>query len=210
MSGLMSEPSVGSKIEIAILGCGARGQGFADWIERHPGEARVVAVAEPDPARRELVANKHHVPSDMRFERWEDLLERPRLAHMVVNSLMDRLHAPSAVKALEFGYHMLLEKPMAVTLDDCIAIDEARRATGRIVSVCHSLRYHSVYREVKRLIDSGAIGRVVSIDQLEGVDPVHQAHSFVRGNWSRESQSTFMLLAKSCHDIDVLMYLMGG
>ena len=105
---------------------------------------------------------------------------------------------------------MLLEKPMAVTLEDCIAIDQARRTNGRIVSVCHSLRYHAVYCEVKRLIESGAIGRVVSIDQLEGVDPVHQAHSFVRGNWSQESTSTFMLLSKSCHDIDVLVYLMGA
>ncbi len=168
-----------------------------------------MAVAEPDRARRELIANTHKVPQEMRFERWEELLDRPRLADVVVNTLMDRLHIASSLKALDLGYHMLLEKPMAVTLQDCIAIDDFRKANSRIVSVCHSLRYHAVYREVKKLIDSGTIGRVISIDQLEGVEPVHQSHSFVRGNWSKESESTFMLLAKSCHDIDVLIYLVG-
>src|ERR1700683_1481441 len=111
MLDLLPGQSTDSEIAIAIMGCGARGQNFAEWIERHPAEARVVAVAEPDRARRELVANRHRVSAEMRFERWEDLLKRPRLAHLVVNSLMDRLHAPSSVQALQLGYHMLLEKP---------------------------------------------------------------------------------------------------
>jgi predicted dehydrogenase len=196
-------------LKFVIMGCGARGQTFAEWIARHPDQAHIVAVAEPDRAKRDLISDRHQVPQEMRFERWEDLLDQPRLADVVINTLMDRLHIASALKALELGYHMLLEKPMAVTLDDCIAIDDSRRDNDRIVSVCHSLRYHAVYREVKQLIDAGTIGKVVSIDQLEGVDPAHQAHSFVRGNWSRESESTFMLLAKSCHDIDVLVYLVG-
>jgi predicted dehydrogenase len=206
---ILPDESSDRPLTFAILGCGARGQNFSEWIEHHPEDARVVAIAEPDRARRDLIGNRHQIPVEMRFAAWEDLLKQPRLADAVINTLMDRLHVASAVKALDLGYHMLLEKPMAVTLEECIAIDEARRANDRIVSVCHSLRYHAVYREVKRLIDSGAIGRVVSIDQLEGVDPVHQAHSFVRGNWSKESESTFMLLAKSCHDIDVLVYLVG-
>ena len=173
-------------LTFAILGCGARGRNFADWIERHPQDARAVAIAEPDRARREQVAGRHRIPPHMCFRSWEDLLDRPRLADAVINTLMDRLHVASATKALGLGYHMLLEKPMAVTLNDCIAIDQARQDNERIVSVCHSLRYHGTYREVKRLIDSSAIGRVVSIDQLEGVDPVHQAHSF--GAWQLEQR----------------------
>jgi predicted dehydrogenase len=98
---------------------------------------------------------------------------------------------------------------MATTLAECIAIDAARRKNNRIVSVCHSLRYQVVYREVKRLIAEGAIGEVMSIDQLEAVDPIHHSHSYVRGNWANEARSSFMLLTKSCHDVDILAYMMG-
>jgi predicted dehydrogenase len=125
----------------------------------------------------------------------------------VINTLMDPLHAPSAVKALNLGYHMLLEKPMATSLEDCIRIDQAARANGNIVSVCHSMRYHRTYQKVKELIDAGAIGQMISFDQLEAVEPIHQSHSFVRGNWGNQSRSSFMLMTKSCHDMDVLAWL---
>jgi len=196
-------------LTFAILGCGARGQTFARWIAEHPAQGQVVAIAEPLEDRQTLIGDLCQVPISKRFPCWKELLAQPRMADVVVNTLMDQLHASSAVAALDLGYHMLLEKPMAVTLEDCIAIDRARRANDRTVSVCHSLRYQATYREVKRLLDAGEIGTVVSIDQLEGVDPVHQSHSFVRGNWAKESRATFMLMAKSCHDIDVLLYLVG-
>jgi len=196
-------------LTFAILGCGARGQTFARWIAEHPAEGQVVAIAEPLEDRQTLVGDLCGVPVAKRFRSWTEVLDQPRMADVVINALMDQLHVASAVQALNLGYHMLLEKPMAVTLEDCIAIDRAQRANDRMVSVCHSLRYQATYREVKRLLDAGEIGTVVSVDQLEGVEPVHQAHSFVRGNWANESRSTFMLMAKSCHDIDVLLYLVG-
>jgi predicted dehydrogenase len=196
-------------VSFAILGCGARGQGAANWISTHPQDATVLAVAEPLEDRRNLVGDAHKVPTHLRFSSWEDLLARPKLADAVIVTLMDAQHAAAAIPALDLGYQMLLEKPMAISLTDCIAIDAAADRNHSVVSVCHSLRYQVTYRRVKTLIDSNAIGKVVSIDQLEGVEPVHQAHSFVRGNWGNESRSTFMLLAKSCHDIDILMHLVG-
>jgi predicted dehydrogenase len=197
-------------LDVVILGCGARGRTFSDWILRNPEQARVVAVAEPLADRRNGLADQHKVPDDRRFEGWEAVLNRPRFGDLLVNTTMDQQHVASAVKGLDLGYHMLLEKPMAVTLKDCIAIDEARRRNERIVSICHSLRYHLVYAQARRIIESGLLGKVISLDQLEGVDPQHQAHSFVRGNWANESRSTFMLLAKSCHDVDVISYLVGA
>jgi predicted dehydrogenase len=191
----------------AVLGAGNRGSMFADWIRQTPGVGRVVAVADPVPANREKIARLHSIPPEMQFESWEKLLERPRLADVVINSLIDRLHAPSAVKALGLGYHMLLEKPMATTWEDCVAIDRAQRKAGAIVAVCHSLRHHLFYVKIKELIQAGTIGRVMSFDQLEGVQFVHQSHSFVRGNWGNESRSMFMLMTKSCHDVDILSYL---
>ena len=143
----------------------------------------------------------------MQFAGWDQLLVQPKLADIAVITLMDRLHAPAAIQALNLGYHLLLEKPMATTLEDCRAIDKARRDSGHIVAVCHSMRYHLCCAEIKRLLRDGAIGRLISFDLVEGVGFVHQAHSFVRGNWGNEGRSTFMLLAKSCHDIDMIGYL---
>jgi len=191
----------------AILGVGSRGQTFSHWVWEHPQAGRVVAIAEPIEDRRRKIAEQHAIPPQRQFTSWEQLLDQPRLADVIIDALMDRLHAPSAIRALDKGYHMLLEKPMATTLAECVAIDEARRRNNRIVSVCHSLRYHAVYAEVKRMLKSGAIGRLMSFDQVEGVDPVHQSHSFVRGNWGNEQRTCFILMTKSCHDIDILAYL---
>jgi predicted dehydrogenase len=197
-------------VSFAILGCGSRGREFSKWISNNPSDGRVVAIAEPDAERRAFVGDLHGVPGEMRFSTYEELLGRPRLADAVINTLMDRLHVGAAIKALDLKYHMFLEKPMAVTLEDCVAIEAAQRRNNRVVCVCHSMRYSAVYRKIKEMLVSGAIGKVMSIDQLEGVDPVHQSHSFVRGNWGNSSRSSFMLLAKSCHDIDIIMYLMEG
>jgi predicted dehydrogenase len=127
----------------------------------------------------------------------------------VIISTMDQAHIGPAVACLNAGYDILLEKPMATTLADCQTIERTQRETGRIVGVCHSLRYQKGFRNVKELIDDGAIGRVITIDQLEQVHWPHHAHSFVRGNWGNEGRSAFMLLAKSCHDIDYISYLVG-
>ncbi len=190
-----------------VLGAGGRGQYFASWLRQHPEAGRVVAVAEPHPERRRRLVTEHGISPEMVFARWEDLMARPRLGDIVLNTLMDRLHAASAIQVMQRGYHMLLEKPMATTIPECAAINQAWRQTRCVVSICHSLRYHGVYAEIKRLLQQGAIGQVISVDQLEGVEPVHQSHSFVRGNWGNESRSTFMLMSKSCHDLDVLAYL---
>ena len=192
---------------IAIVGAGGRGDLFATLIADHPHLARVVAVAEPrDSYRTHIAAGRGFAP-EMTFRTWQEFIAKPRLCDAVVIATMDREHAGPAVACLDKGYDLLLEKPMAVTLADCRAIEAAQRRSGRIVGVCHSMRYHKGFRKVKELIDAGAIGRIVSLDQLEQVAYWHQAHSFVRGNWANQGRSTFMLMAKSCHDIDYIAYL---
>jgi len=169
----------------------------------------VIAVAEPDQDRRAVIAQRHGIPLQRQFASWDDLLAMPRLADAVINTLMDRLHKASTIRALELGYHVLLEKPMASSMEDCAAIDDARRRHDRMVCVCHTMRYRPIYAELKSLLEQGAIGDLVSFDLAEGVEPIHQSHSFVRGNWGREADSAFMLLAKSCHDLDVLSHLVA-
>ncbi|XP_039612149.1 uncharacterized protein zgc:154075 isoform X2 [Polypterus senegalus] len=108
------------------------------------------------------------------------------------------------------GYHILLEKPMSVTPDDCLEIVSVCLESAVLLSVCHVLRYSPAVRKIKELIDSGAIGDVIHIQHMEPVGFYHFAHSFVRGNWCKESESSFSLLAKSCHDIDLILYWLGN
>lgn len=196
-------------ITFALAGAGGRGRMFASWIYDNYGPGALVAIGEPVEEQRYKIAEKHRIDEGMQFDSWQSMLKGKRLADVLINTTMDLDHVGSACAAMELGYHMLLEKPLATTLADAVRIDEVRRKTGRVVSVCHSLRYHPVYERTLEIIESGAIGDVVSLDQLEAVEHIHQAHSFVRGNWSKQETSTFMLLAKSCHDIDAIAWLLG-
>ena len=198
------------KISFAVIGAGSRGFLFADILSRLPQGASIVAVAEPREEYRRAFAARYGVPAERVFADWRAFSAKPRMCDAVVIATPDREHVEPAVSCTMLGYHMLLEKPMAVTLEDCRRIVRAQREARTITSVCHSLRYNRCFARLKETIDSGRIGRVVTIDQLEQVAWWHHAHSFVRGNWAREDRSTFMLLAKSCHDIDYIAYLAGS
>jgi predicted dehydrogenase len=128
----------------------------------------------------------------------------------LVISTPDALHYAQAVRALDLGYDILLEKPIAVTEAECVAIGKKAAKLGRTVAVCHVLRYTAFYRGIKDVIDSGRIGAVAAITQTENVSYWHQAHSYVRGNWRSSKTSSPMILAKCCHDLDILCWLAGA
>jgi predicted dehydrogenase len=177
-------------------------------IAKYAKMAKVTAVAEPNDDRRKILVKKHKIAPSMVFKDWREFLKMKRTDAVVV-STMDREHVGPALASLDLGCDLLLEKPMAVTLKDCEAIAAAQERTGRIVTVCHSMRYHSGFAKVKELLDSGVVGDIVTLDQLEQVAYWHYAHAFIRGNWANEGRSSFMLLAKSCHDLDYISYLIG-
>ena len=149
----LARPSMDRTLSFVLLGAGGRGGMFSRWLRDNVAPGSVVAVAEPDPVRRARVCEEHDVPEDRCFESWQALLAQPRLADVAINTTMDREHVGSAVAAMRGGYHMLLEKPMATSFEECAEIDRVRRETGRIVSVCHSLRYHALYSEIRRILD---------------------------------------------------------
>ncbi len=198
------------EITYAIIGYGGRGRTFAKIALENPQLfIRIVAVAEPNAEKRALAAEECHLTPEQVFESASDMFDKPKLADAVVVSTLDKLHAQQAIPAMNKGYNVLLEKPMAVTLEDCLAIEETQRKNNVVVCVCHSLRYHPFYSQLKKMMDSGILGEIVCIDAMEGVNHIHQSHSFVRGAWGNEEKSTFMLMAKSCHDVDLLSYLVG-
>jgi predicted dehydrogenase len=197
-----------SAVTLALAGAGLRGQAYA----RHAvtsGLGRVVAIAEPDQHRRESIAAEFGIAPENVFTGWADLAAQPRLADAAIVATQDRMHVGPAVAFADLGYHILLEKPMAPTEAEATEIAEAALRNDVIFAVCHVLRYTPYTKMLKKLLADGAIGRLVSVQHLEPVGWWHHAHSFVRGNWRRSDTSGPMLLTKSCHDLDWLVYLFG-
>jgi predicted dehydrogenase len=196
-------------IRIIVAGAGGRGSGYAGYAREKPGEAVIVGVAEPREFYRENLVKDHAIPRENVFTSWEQMAGRPKFADAVIIATQDRMHAAPAIAFAGKGYDILLEKPMASVEADCRAIVAAVKKAGVIMAVCHVMRYTKYTRALKKVVDEGAIGEVVSIQHLEPVGHWHQAHSFVRGNWRNEAESSFMLLAKSCHDLDWIRHIMG-
>lgn len=196
-------------VSLAVVGAGDRGTGHARWALAHPRRARVVAVAEPRTTRRERLAAEHGVPADRVFGDWREMAARGRIADAVLVCTLDRDHLEPVLAFAELGCHIMLEKPMALDEDECRRIVDAVERAGVILSVGHVLRYTPYTRTLKGVVDSGRLGDVVSVQHLEPVGFWHQAHSFVRGNWRRADEATTMLMAKSCHDLDWLQYVLG-
>ncbi|MFI0443810.1 Gfo/Idh/MocA family protein [Actinomadura sp. 6N118] len=188
-------------------GAAAGGVGGRPPSGRH--SATVVAVAEPDPARRERFAAEHRIPPERVFADWRDLAAAGRLADGVIIATQDAEHAEPAIRFADLGYHILLEKPMATNEADAAAIVAAARRNGSTLAVCHVLRYTPYTAVIRELIAAGRIGTPISIQHLEPVGWWHHAHSYVRGNWRREDESGPMLMTKSCHDIDWIIHVMG-
>lgn len=197
------------KVTFAFLGMGNRGTNYAGKVLRHPETAQIVAMADNRRIRLDA-ANKYvHLPEDRLFASAEELLEQPKLADVLVVATQDSQHKEHALKAMEIGYDLLLEKPISNKLADIVEIAAAAKRLGRKVIVCHVLRYTAFYREIKRLIDAGFVGAVQSVAASEQVGYYHYAHSYVRGNWHNEAASSPMILAKCSHDMDILQWLTG-
>ncbi len=195
--------------KVILIGAGLRGICYTDFALDHKDRYKVVAVAEPVKERRESLQRLHDVPEDMCFESWEELLNMPKFADLVMICTMDREHYEPCMKAIEKKYDILLEKPMSPDPKECVAMTRAAEAAGIKIIVCHVLRFAPFFKTLKGLILDGKIGDVVNIEHAEDVGNLHQSHSFVRGNWGNSKNSSPMILQKSCHDMDILQWLVG-
>ncbi len=200
---------MGNPVTYAVVGAGQRGSGYADWIAGQPDRAKVVAVAEPRPLQREQLARQHGIPPERVFASWQELAGVPKLADAAIVATQDAEHVAPATALARNGYHLLVEKPLAPTEAECVELVRAVTDAGVLFAVCHVLRYRPYTRLLKQLLDEGRVGDIMSVQHLEPVGYWHYAHSFVRGNWRRSDTSSFMLLAKSSHDIDWLRHLVG-
>lgn len=205
-----SQGSKMTQVSVIVVGAGSRGDNYSNFASIHPDRMKVVGVADPRKFARTKLQQKHNIIPENVFPDWESMAEKEKFADAVLICTPDRLHKDPAVAYAKKGYHILLEKPMATSPEDCTAIVEACTQSGVILSVGHVLRYDPTIHKIKELIDEGAIGDVVHIQHFEPVGFYHFAHSFVRGNWRNEAESSFALLAKSCHDIDLIHHWAGA
>lgn len=195
-------------IKVVILGCGSRGKGFAKRMAALPQMYQVVAVADPLEKCLEQMQDILGIAPEDCYSDWREILSQPKMADVAVIATMDKDHYEPAMAAIEQGYHLLLEKPVAPTPEECADIAHAAEKAGVAVVVCHVLRYAPFYRKVKELLLADAIGTPMSIVMVEGVGHIHYSSSYVRGQWHSEAETTPMLMAKSCHDLDMIQWLM--
>ena len=197
------------KITTILIGAGNRGKIYTDYALTNPDKLKVIGIVEPTVDRRESFAEKHNISAENCFTDWEELFKREKFANTVMICTQDKMHFAPAMAAIEKGYDILLEKPISPILEECTALANAAEGKGVKVVVCHILRYTPFFSELKRIIDSGEIGELVSLVHNENVGNIHYSHSYVRGNWRNKSESAPMILAKACHDTDIIQWLIG-
>jgi predicted dehydrogenase len=195
------------KTKIAILGFGQRGFIYANIIREFPEEMELVSVCEINPVKKPLILQMFAIPEENYFSDYREMFKRGKLADILIIATMDQDHYQQALDALDLGYDLLLEKPIATTREEISAIRDKANQLNRKVAIAHVLRYTAFYQKIKSLINEDVIGKVVNLSQTEHVGYFHYAHSYVRGNWRKAETSAPMILAKSCHDLDIIRWL---
>jgi predicted dehydrogenase len=198
-------------LKAIVVGAGHRALVYASYAAQYPDELQIVGVADPIAYRRELVAGLYNLPPERCYPTAEAVAAEPKFADVVINGTMDHQHLATSLPLLEAGYHMLLEKPLAVSEAQMWALIESARAHERKVMICHVLRFAPFYTEIRRRVRDGVIGDLISVQTVEHVSYHHMAMAFVRGKWSRSVEGyASMLMAKCCHDLDLIAWMKSG
>ncbi len=192
-----------------IVGAGGRGKdSYAPYIKAK-NLMKIVGVAEPDNHKRNKFKTEYDLSDDMCFSSYEELFLKGKLADAVLICTQDKMHLEPTRLAAECGYNILLEKPIATSLEEIEAIEKIVSNYDKLFMTGFVLRYTPFVQKIKEIIDSGEIGEIISMQLNENEGFWHHAHSYVRGPWNNEATSAPLIVAKSCHDFDLMMYLLG-
>lgn len=197
-------------VRIVAIGAGNRAGKYLHYIYNNPDKAQLVGVVEVNDLRREKIGKMMSLRPENCFRSADDFFKAGIEADAVMVCSPDATHYYMCMSALRNGYSVLLEKPIARTNEECDEIAAEAKKRGLIVAVCHVLRYHPYFSKLKELVDSGRLGKLISIDHRASVGIDRTAHSYVRGIWNREETTNPMILSKCCHDIDFLVWLSGS
>ncbi len=194
-----------------IVGAGHRALTYASYAQQHPDELRIVGVADPIEARRQMVADLYDLAPEQCYPSAEALAAQGKQADFIINGTMDHQHVPTSLTLLAAGYDILLEKPFATNEEEMWALVDAVQRYDRKVAICHVLRFAPFYAAIRQQIINGVIGEILNIQAVEHVSYHHMAVGFVRGKWNSKKRCfSPMLMAKSCHDLDLIMWMKSG
>ena len=196
-------------MKLALIGAGQRGMIYAEDAY-YKKNVEIIAVVEPHEGRRAIAAEKFCIAEEYCFSCVADFFTKGKICDAVILATMDKDHFDHAMSALDCGYDILLEKPISPDPKECIEIEEKANALGRSITVCHVLRYTNFFSTIKEILDSGDLGRIIAIKHSENIGNFHMAHSFVRGNWRNDQLTSPIIMQKSCHDLDILLWLTGS
>jgi predicted dehydrogenase len=192
-----------------VLGAGNRGNTYAKYSLKFPDELKIVGVAEPIDFRRRRFSEQYNIKEKNQWVTWEHVLQNKKLADVLIITTPDRLHHGPAMGGMEMGYDLLLEKAIGINWEEVNDILQLSKKKNTIVGICHVLRYTNYFRQLKKVVDSGVLGELLSIEHTEKLSMDHYTHSYIRGNWRTSKEAAPMLLAKSCHDLDILRWIIG-
>ena len=199
-----------TEFTVAIIGCGQRGlETYARLMKEMPERFRFAAVCDIDPERLRMARTELSLSAQQCFPDEQSFFAERR-ADLLLVTTQDADHVRHASEGLRLGYDILCEKPITASREEAMALLALQKETGHRVVICHVLRYAPAFTKLSELLNAGSIGRLVAIEATEQVAYWHQAHSFVRGNWRRAEDTTPMILAKCCHDLDLLQHYAGA
>ena len=196
-------------MKFALIGAGQRGMIYAEYAYFKKG-VEIAAIVDPHEGRRRIAAEKFRVAEENCFTSAEEFFAKGKLCDALILASMDKDHFRQTMAALDCGYDILLEKPISPNARECMLIGRKAKELGRKIIVCHVLRYTNFFSKLKEILDSGELGKVIAIQHSENVGNFHIAHSFVRGNWRNSEETSPIIMQKSCHDMDILNWLVGS
>jgi predicted dehydrogenase len=195
-------------VKALLLGAGSRGRfAFGQYAKMNPAMLQIAALAEPDPSKRKIMQEEHNIPSQYVYADWEEAFKNFPPVSAVIIAMQDNMHFAPILKAIKQDVHIICEKPIVPTLDECHTIEKSASNFNKVIMIAHVLKYTLFFSSIKELLSGGRIGKLTGIDLIENVGHIHISHSFVRGNWRKTPESAPMILAKSCHDMDMLAWL---
>ncbi|MBQ4540442.1 MAG: Gfo/Idh/MocA family oxidoreductase [Alistipes sp.] len=198
------------RVKIVVIGAGNRTNKYMEYAKRHPERLELVSVVEPVEIRRRNMAERFGLKMEDCYASIDDFFAAKVDADAVLIGTPEDKHFEPTMRSIDAGYHVLLEKPIAQTKEECLAIQQNAHRQGVVVGVCHVLRFHPYFMKIKEVVDSGALGEIISINHYAEINIDRMTHSYVRGLWSQSKKTNPMLIAKCCHDIDFLLWVAGS
>lgn len=196
-------------LKLAILGLGDRGMKYGHLVQIGT-DAQITAICDKDPERIRLARERFGLSEAQAYQGAESFFAAGKIADAVFICTQDRDHYGHTKEALNLGYHIMVEKPVSPNPEHLREIQALAAEKNRKVVVCHVLRYSGFYQKINEILKSGAIGRPVLIRHSENIGYWHYIHSYVRGHWHKEEETSPLLMAKCCHDMDLLYWLAGS